>query len=79
MKFKDKSFKKKMIADSRITMDAKHQLTLKKINKEEQLGSLTISFKPQNSNKSLSDSFLFQLLITKPIVNNDELYDCLKL
>jgi hypothetical protein len=35
MKFKDKSFKKKMIADSRITMDAKHQLTLKKINKEE--------------------------------------------
>ena len=35
MKFKDKSFKKKMISDSRITMDAKHQLTLKKINKEE--------------------------------------------
>jgi hypothetical protein len=35
MKFKDKSFDKKIIKDSRITMDAKHTLTINKIKREE--------------------------------------------
>jgi len=35
MKFKDKSFSKKMIKDTRITMDAKHDLTIKKIKQEQ--------------------------------------------
>jgi hypothetical protein len=35
MKFKDKSFDKKIIKDSRITMDAKHSLTLSKITREQ--------------------------------------------
>lgn len=34
MRFKEKSFHKKIINDSRITMDAKHNLTIKKIQKE---------------------------------------------
>jgi hypothetical protein len=35
MRFKEKSFHKKIINDSRITMDAKHNLTIKKIQKEQ--------------------------------------------
>jgi len=35
MRFKDKSFQKKIINDSRITMDAKHDITIKKIQKEQ--------------------------------------------
>ena len=35
MKFKDKSFQKKIINDSRITMDAKHEITLENIKKEQ--------------------------------------------
>ena len=35
MKFKDKSFDKKIIKDSRITMDAKHTLTISKIKREQ--------------------------------------------
>jgi len=35
MKFKDKCFNKKIINDSRITMDAKHKLTITQIKKEQ--------------------------------------------
>jgi len=35
MKFKERSFDKKIIRDSRITMDAKHSLTLAKITREQ--------------------------------------------
>ena len=35
MKFKDKSFQKKIINDSRITMDAKHEIILENIKKEQ--------------------------------------------
>ena len=37
MKFKDKSFNKKIINDNRITMDAKHKITINKIDKEENI------------------------------------------
>ena len=36
MKFKEKSFQKKIIKDSRITMDATHEITLDNIKKEQE-------------------------------------------